>query len=417
VSVRSPSITTTSTSSFFPWLLLAVPVLAAWEFPNLPLLANVAGTSVYPEDLIAGYLLVSGMSSLRLVNRALASKAGLFLLLIAVAAFSLARGLQRFPLGEAINEARAPIYIIAVSIWILSRAQRPGFHTDLSKYLSLLGWGLTVVFIFHAGRYGLGASDSFVQVTSIGTEAQTGRPLVSGQALALSLAALYRLALGGRGANAGWLWLVIVLVAQHRSVWVAVIAAMIVLFFYATGPVRARLTMAAMAGAVVVIVGSVAGAFDSIFAELARAATDDRTLTGRTFAWAELVSQHNALGWFVRLLGQPFGTGYYRVNVRGVVELFQPHNWFVVMYLRIGAVGLLAMLAILARAFMRNIRARRVVQLVWLTAVVVYCLAYPLAWYLAPFLAVCLVAAGDPIRASGDADEDVVPIAVQKSRR
>jgi hypothetical protein len=391
VSVRS-STTTTSTRSFFPWLLLAVPVLAAWEFPNLPLLANVAGTSVYPEDLIAGYLLLSGMSSLRLANRALASKSGLFLLLIAVAAFSLARGLQRFPLGEAINEARAPIYIIAVSIWILSRAQRPGFNTDLGKYVSLLGWGLTVVFIFHVGRYGLGASDSFVQVTSIGTEAQTGRPLVSGQALALALAALYRLAHGGARANAGWLWLLAVLLAQHRSVWVAVIAAMIVLFLYSTGKVRAQLTLAAMIGLIVIVVGAVAGAFDSLFAELMKAATDDRTLTGRTFAWAELVSQQNAMGWFARLLGQPFGAGYYRVNVLGVVELFQPHNWFVVMYLRIGGLGVLLMIAILVRAFVRNVRAKHVVGSVWLSAIVGYSLFYSLQWYLAPFLAVCLIA-------------------------
>jgi O-antigen ligase len=90
------------------------------------------------------------------------------------------------------------------------------------------------------------------------------------------------------------------------------------------------------------------------------------------------------------LLGQPFGAGYERINGAGVLESWAPHNWYVLLYLRIGLIALALLLFLLLGALVRAARTRDGVATAMITALLVFGIAYSVSWFLAPWLALGL---------------------------
>ena len=98
------------------------------------------------------------------------------------------------------------------------------------------------------------------------------------------------------------------------------------------------------------------GLLDPLLARFGVAVHNRATLNDRKFAWRVLVDNQNALGGRAVLFGQPFGTGFDRVEPNGTVSTYAPHNWYVLLYLRIGLLGAAAVAMALARGLWRNIR-------------------------------------------------------------
>ena len=143
----------------------------------------------------------------------------------------------------------------------------------------------------------------------------------------------------------------------HRSVWVAALAVGTMLLLSSGGRTKRLIIPTAYFLTGVITLSLLLGVGDSFLATLRESAQSTGTLSGRLYDWTYLVSMQNDLGLGRILLGQPFGTGYTRPSAQGLLE-YTPHNWFVVLYLRTGALGLLLWLSIVLPPLTARARAR-----------------------------------------------------------
>ena len=192
------------------------------------------------------------------------------------------------------------------------------------------GWLLTAVAIYHIAMRGFGSADAQVIQDDIYV---TSRPLVSSQAFVVLAAALNDIGRGRLRPRTA-VFILVALISQHRSVWVAGIVALLPILLVASTSVRARFLWVASflltAGFAFVTRNPSA----ALVSDLSTPLQSRGTLNARTDGWAQLVSQQNDLGLFTILVGQPVGSGFARSSGGGLVLC--PHNWYVTLYLRIG---------------------------------------------------------------------------------
>jgi O-Antigen ligase len=142
----------------------------------------------------------------------------------------------------------------------------------------------------------------------------------------------------------GILLLLIVVLLDRRTAWVALLAGMMTLMLH-----DRRLGRRAI-WAVVMILGVVIGAYSTLQIAatpgepLAQAASDTGSATWRVEGWVVLLSQwaRSPLNW---LTGEPFGTSFLR-RVEGSEVAAGPHDFYIEILLRTGVLGLLALLAL-----------------------------------------------------------------------
>jgi O-antigen ligase len=226
----------------------------------------------------------------------------------------------------------------------------------------------------------------------VGGDLVTTRPLVSTQALILGLIGL-AIVLRSKRAFPRLLavgFVVLAVLCQHRSVWAALVLAIASLLLFAPSKLRLRLVGLGLLTGFVVLVLYDAGTLNPVITKFDAAYHNRGTLIDRELAWHTLVSQQNHMGTTAVLTGQPFGTGYVRLEPGGKIETFAPHNYYVSMYLRVGLIGVAALVLALLRGVWRNIRFRQPVGVVWGIALITYCYAYNIQYYVAPILAVSL---------------------------
>jgi O-antigen ligase len=80
----------------------------------------------------------------------------------------------------------------------------------------------------------------------------------------------------------------------------------------------------------------------------------------------------------------------------GNVITFEPHNWYLTMYLRIGLIGLVAYCLVFAGAIVTLLVRRYTLEAAVLLALALYSWVYTVNWYLAPVLAFALLAVRSP---------------------
>jgi hypothetical protein len=139
----------------------------------------------------------------------------------------------------------------------------------------------------------------------------------------------------------GILLLLIVVVLDRRTAWVALLAGIITLMF------RDRRLGRRAVWAVGIMLGVVIGIYSTVQiaarsgGPIAQAASNTGSVTWRVEGWAVLLSQWAArspLNWFI---GEPFGTSFLR-RVEGSEVVGSPHDFYIEILLRTGALGLLA---------------------------------------------------------------------------
>jgi hypothetical protein len=114
---------------------------------------------------------------------------------------------------------------------------------------------------------------------------------------------------------------------------------------------------------------------DRLTTDLAESASNDSTWQWRVTGWVQLIDRLHGVGdW---LLGLPFGSGYDRL-MGGVVTDVHPHNFYVLMLLRVGLLGLVLLLVIVLASLRACGRTTSVGLLMWLLAAgeVIYSLTY-----------------------------------------
>jgi hypothetical protein len=363
--------------------LVGLRLVTMWEFPLGPG-ASVGGATVYADDLLATVLVASAFLSRDANPRALTKPVPGFAACLTL--LLLARGV--LTQGQAaLQEARPFIYLLAVAMWALSQPWHlPAWQRAGRRFAALTGIGLGVVMVVHIAQYGLGGVEDFV-VSGTG-EVQTGRPLVATQALFICVLMLK--IFGGDLQGRGWRVLLgvsalVVLIAQHRSVWVSAALGVVAIMVMARKPGQRFRAAAGITLAGLVLLAGTRGVA-KFHAWVTDATTRLGTLEARGSDASTLLMSSREWSLVDRLLGQPFGTGFGRYADGAFVE-FTPHNWYVLVYLRLGIPGLIlvAVMAIKLVSWGRQRRSAATIGAV--AALIAFGLAYSVPWQVLPLLA------------------------------
>ncbi|AWI31827.1 hypothetical protein DDW44_25830 [Streptomyces tirandamycinicus] len=345
------------------WIVAAGGQQAALDF----------GVRVYPADLLGVCALL--VAVVRLPRRGLAARAGLgaLLALLALTAWSTLRGVADFGLQAAGNDSRVAFWqFLAIVLYLataplsasLNRFVPRAWLATAAAYalLSVAGW---------ADR-GLHAVNAHLAVDGVTVDA---RPVPAAAALVLAQAAVllsahpparrdtaadHAVPAGGQGRGrhlvAVLFLLLLVVLLQHRTVWVA--TATMALAWWALRPARGgQRLVSACAGVFalgVVALLYTAGAFGAIGGFLADSVRETQgthsTFVWRLLGWQELLDAPRTVAQW--LVGAPFGSGYERIIAGGLVTV-SPHDYYLHIMLRLGLVGLLALLVVYVQTFRR----------------------------------------------------------------
>jgi hypothetical protein len=167
---------------------------------------------------------------------------------------------------------------------------------------------------------------------------------------------------------------VCIVMLQHRTVW-AVTLASVAIIFLLSGRVRSKalstFVLAGMLGAAVLLPFVSSGKLETVQQSLAHSVEEvgqqKSTLMWRVQSWQTLIEQWAYGGPVVNMIGKPFGSGFSRHIELAQEELTQnPHNHYVYALLRVGLVGLLAMLAVYWMAFRSMWKNRSQPPMHWL---------------------------------------------------
>ena len=370
--------------------LLCLILIPLWEVPYPPPIAELAGLSIYPSDAIVLVLFGVGVLEVTQIRANLRGWIVPWVLFGALIAVSLLLGVAAFGSGVAINEARTILYFFSAMTWVL--AVRPD-RLRLFTFSLVLGWALALVAAYHGVVYGIGGASSS---TVAGDNVRNGRILIASQSIALLLCAatvFLSPADWSRGRRhlaitSAAVFLGVVVLGQHRSVWSACAAGTAAIFLYPQArQSRKGVLVGSVVGAWLVLVSWVSGFLES---NLVQSASDFRTYDWRSSSWQALISEAIARGPATVLAGDPFGGGYLRQIARGVWTTASAHNWYVLIFLRLGIIGLIVLATVLVPAFLKS----RDVSALWtfvIAAVAVYGWAYTVDWYLAPWLGAAII--------------------------
>jgi hypothetical protein len=228
------------------------------------------------------------------------------------------------------------------------------------------------------------------------------RPIGSHATFFVAMVGLVQLMAWLRGSGTRWsgthalLFLLLVVLMQHRSVWVATGFGLMIVLWLERRHVTRHVPFflwSALAIAPVLAVAVWAGVFDELIERLVTSAVtmfdSQGTFAARVDGWDRLVETWTEAGGSAIAIGLPFGHGYTRL-FRGQLIEFAPHNWFLDLVLRVGVIGLLfyvwAAVAVMIKAMRAPATTEFEVLLlrgvgVALAASLLYYLAYP-SYYL-----------------------------------
>lgn len=341
-------------SYLFGAFLFSLDLVLSWHIPNGLLLGSVGNTNFFLRDLLilASFLLF--FTNLLSIDRRYPLPTKCFLVLLALTSLALARGMAAFGLQTSVNEARDNLGFLAIIAWSLYSVSAGKFSARaFNNFVALLACSLLLIEALNLALYGFGSASEFV-LTNDGFS-QTNRPIVSVQALALVMAVPVLLTSTlGSSKNArlhsflASLALLGAIVAQHRSVWFALAASTAIMTLDKRTRKFALYWATAMGlGLSIIISGASLPGIESLRIKFLDSLTNQGTLFARTGSWNEYLSNYlNDKDLLNILFGSPYGTGWGRHDGgTGLWVEFNPHNWYVIVLLRFGAIGALVFMA------------------------------------------------------------------------
>lgn len=157
--------------------------------------------------------------------------------------------------------------------------------------------------------------------------------------------------------------LLVVVLMQHRSVWVAALFGFLMVLVMERRNVPERLPLVGwslLLVSPVVAIAAWAGLFDNLIEDLVRSSVtmfdSQGTFAARVDGWDRLIETWTSASNGAIAIGLPFGYGYTRL-FRGQLIEFAPHNWFLDLVLRVGVVGLIFYTAAALLSMFKALRA------------------------------------------------------------
>ena len=335
---------------FTAGLLLGHLVL---EFSDLelPFLA-LGGVSVYIKDLVSVLILSAATARLLRAHRLERVQQALIALAFLVI-LSLLRGLPVFGLQIAVNESRHWLVFLGTALYFSTVSATPHLLERVGRAWVAAAAALSVLALVRWAVLVAGVSTSPGLLRNPGG---TEFSVLQSQEALLVASAVFLLAPAWRPGgkqlhrNLSVVFLAVVVLLQHRTILVALIAGLAYLLWRQPDLGR-RL------GGVLVVGALVAGALSLVAlgrdaAEIQADVTNEQTFTWRFEGWQALLASNGPEGVVESSLGKPFGVGWERRVGRSFVES-SPHNMYIETYLRMGVLGVGLLIFILVAAFMR----------------------------------------------------------------
>lgn len=389
-------------SAFVATALVVVGLFTSydWEKPAWSSLFGFAGIGVSAVDALCATLVLCCIAvavSKGSIKR-FSTETVLSVILAMFFAISVYRGLQDKAPGKVAAEARVWFQLLSLTILIITFRRELLIRDNARLFKRIaagIGIGIVAFGMYHWARYGLGSPDLLIQVSS--NQIRSSRILNSGQSVFLCCA--FFVVLHDWTISHSRLSLVLaivfgafVLLAQNRSVWIALVAGIVGFVLICVGPARMN-AIAMVAGTVTAFVAVDFFLLnDQLLNQLVDEINNRSTYNDRTSGWSYLVEESIKAGSWTVLTGEGTGSGWLRPGPVGAVD-YQPHNWYVLVYLRTGLLGIavlgLTLIALLAKFLIY----RMPTQLAVLLALGVYGWAYGFSWYLGVFTGYLLASA------------------------
>lgn len=333
-----------------PWFIFLVFL---WEalVMRLPKI-GLGFLNVYPQDLV--FVILAGVGMVRLIMRNKFTYVHiLWLFLGFLMMISFARGVAIYGFEPAGVELREFFYFFAGALYFMNFPTSP-YHLKRLALMWLYVAGallLLALFRWAGGGTGLGMTQPLMETGHGGLRVlNAAQGLFLFQAFLISLFLKFVPDSSRLWRNFSGVLLPVVVLLQHRTVWVVALIATLLAAFQ-QGKVRRRIVYI-LAGAVVA--GAIFGLVvfgenmdkipDSLSASTAEAiGKSDSTFMWRVESWKALLAERNTFGYSDYLFGKPFGAGYVR-KVWDFERTETPHNYYVQAFLRLGALGLIALL-------------------------------------------------------------------------
>jgi hypothetical protein len=365
-------------------------MLVYWHLNDGIDLGSVAGFHVYLRDIF----LVSGFyfffSRLGRISAYLGTMIFPLIGLELLGFISLVRGILEFGIQQAVNESRADIGVLSAISWLsyMTVILRP--KPQAMRKLVIVGVFLVLTIELVNGiMYGIGSATEFITIEDGSTH--TARPIMNVQALFLILSIPILLLVNNKNAKQKFTSFALstlaffgVVISQQRSVLISGFAMLTVMLFLRKTRAFAVsvISVIALAAAVILVGGESTSHLRRTFLA---SATDQSTLIARSGSWAEYLDTYFKTDLLNQIIGSPYGSGWGRYDGgSGLWAEFNPHNWYVILILRFGAIGLIAMLAFYVISLLAALRGS---QDGWLKSLnliglLIYQNFYPAPWQL-----------------------------------
>jgi O-antigen ligase len=329
-------------------LILGVMLVQAVLVSSVPAITLAGGIRVLPFDMVFGLVLAAAFARLLRLTR-FAPFQRWAVLLTVLLFVSLALGAKAFGVERSVAEFRLYIAFVAAALyvatfppsdWLCDRIGRMWLAASIAiMILVALRWAQSFAGINLGVSMEEFGADAAVRVIN--------GPYTFFLAHALMLTAPFWVATDHRSRRLmqlGVVLLLFVVLLDRRTVWIALVAGVIVLVLRRR---RLRRRVMVMALAATFLTAGLYLAFsgaDRGDEKFAQSATSTGNLEWRVEGWVALTSAWSAdpVSW---VIGQPFGSGFAR-QIENARETSDPHSFYLLTLLRTGVVGLLALLAL-----------------------------------------------------------------------
>jgi hypothetical protein len=340
--------------------LLVLGLVLLLEIGVWDLGLSAGAVRIGPNDVLLVFLLTAAVARLLRAGR-LSTPQRLLVVFGILVVVSIVQGAGEFGLPATVNEARKFLVFTSSALYFSTMDVRPDLMHRIGRLwiivavglclLTLLRWSLDVPLLAD-GAYEGGGSLRVIpaaQALFIAQAAIMAFPMIADRSRPLLL----------RFLAPGLLAFVVLL--QHRTVWV-ITAASVLYLLYRERAMASRILLAlvlALAVFATLVFTVFADRDDGVTEQLERSAQSTGTFEWRVDGWRALITDSGPEGVFEVLSGQPFGGGWARTMENGAIVDVSPHSFYVEPYLRVGLVGLAAMLLAYAYALRRTAAAGR----------------------------------------------------------
>jgi O-antigen ligase len=309
---------------------------------------DIGPVRVQATDVVLLLLLAAGVARLLRTDR-LTTAQWLLIVFGVLTIWALVRGTSPFGVPAAVNEARKFLGFGAVALYFATAQPRRDLMERIGNLL-LLAAAILAVFTLVRWVAGVaGMSGGFFGRDDDLRVLPASLAFLIAQAAIVAFPYIIDRAAGWRRLIAPAL-LVLVVLLQHRTVWVATAVGAALLFYRERALARRALTVLLM------VVGLLAALSFTLFDDpdvqlgdqLSSSAQSTATFEWRYEGWRALLTDSGPEGPGEVVVGKPFGGGWGRTLPNGlrIENHISPHNFYLETFLRVGVLGLAILLAL-----------------------------------------------------------------------